>query len=104
LPANGWQGCRDDGLVKCGQKHRQHQACQDSADFARGQGRAWRDRRRIADIGNIGGHRRRLGRNFGQWLLVGRSAALPFKLVHTERYLEARLNRLEKGRRNLQPI
>ena len=39
LPADGRQRGRHDGLVERGQKHRQHQAHQDGADFARRQRR-----------------------------------------------------------------
>ncbi len=58
LPADGRQRGGDDGLVERGQKHRQHQADQDGANFARD--------------------------GLGQYLLVGRLTALPFELVHAD--------------------
>ena len=49
------------------------------------QRRAWRDRRRVADIDDLGRQFRQLaGDGFGQCLLVGRVTALPFELVHAD--------------------
>jgi len=85
LPANGRQRRGDDGLVKCGQKHRQHQAHQDGADFAWSQRRLWGERRRIAEFDDLSGYFRQVAfDDFGQRLLVSRSTALPFKLVHID--------------------
>ena len=84
LPADGRQRGGDDGLVEGGQKHRQHQAHQDGADFAWRQRRPWRDRRRVADSDDLSRHPRLVaGESFGQCLSVGR--AVPFELVHLMR-------------------
>ncbi len=86
LPADGRQRGGDDGLVEGGQKHRQHQAHQDGADFAWRQRRPWRDRRRVADSDDLSRHPRlAAGEGFGQCLLVGRATAVPFELVHLMR-------------------
>ncbi|OIQ70904.1 hypothetical protein GALL_474820 [mine drainage metagenome] len=88
LPTDGRQRRGDDGLVEGGQKHRQHQAHQDGPDFTRRQRRAWLNRRGVADVDDLRTHIRELARDcFGQCLLISRLTALPFELVHVERYL-----------------
>ena len=85
LAADGRQRGRDDGLVQRRQKHRQHQAHQDGTDFARRERDPRRNRRRVADLDDLARYPRQLARDvLGQDLLVGRSRALPFKLVHRE--------------------
>jgi len=69
-----------------GQKHRQHQADQDGADLILGQRRRRRDRRRVADIHDLGRDVREFAGNFvGQCIVVGRLTALPFELGHLRR-------------------
>jgi len=87
LPADGRQRRGDDGLVECGQKHGQHQADQDGADFALSKRRLWGERRRVAEINDLSRHFRQVALDgFGQRLLVSRLTALPFKLVHADGY------------------
>ena len=83
LAADGRQGGGDDGLVERRQKHRQHQADDDGADFILVQRRGRRERRRIADVDDLGRKVRNLfGDRVGQIVLVGRSTALPFEISH----------------------
>jgi hypothetical protein len=85
LAADGRQRGGDDGLVEGGQKHRQHQAHQDGADFALGQRRLGRDRRCVADLDDLGRHVRQIaGDGIGQCFLVSRFTAVPFELVHAD--------------------
>ena len=91
LPADGWERGGDDGLVKRGQEHRQHQADQDGADFVRGQRRARRDRRRVRDRDHLGRDFRKLGVDlFGQAMGSGRETAPPFVFVHGEYFCPER--------------
>ncbi len=91
LPADGRQGGRHDGLVERRQKHRQHQADDDGADFILGERRRRGERRRIADVDDLG---REVGNLFGdrvgRIVLVGRSTALPFEIVHLGQCLSLR--------------
>ena len=83
LAADGRQRRRHDGLVERGQEHRQQQAHQDGANLVGAQRRRRRNRRRIADIDDLGRDARQLAADIvRQCRLVGRLAVLPLVLVH----------------------
>jgi hypothetical protein len=73
-------------MVECGQEHREQQAHQDGANLVRAQRRRRRDRRRIADIDDLGRNVRELAANIvWQCCLIGGLTALPLVLVHVGR-------------------
>jgi hypothetical protein len=86
LTSLNWRRRCDDGLVERGQEHREQQAHQDGADLVRAQRRRWRDRRRVADINDLGRDVREFAANIvWQCRLIGGLMALPLVLVHVGR-------------------